>query len=148
MKKDLLQFLESIKNSPEKVVKKKMKIVLRSYDIQCSTNQSIDNLEAFKNSLFHPTRGLSKKQKDKLLQIKESEKRQKSPRFNRLYMYEDKLIFWKSNNMGNIKIASLLWQIHRCKISRETLRIWFLSNSIKEKVAIKKEELKRYKDIK
>ena len=120
MKKAFEIFYENNKNLTEKNLKISIKHVLRSYQIQ--VNMGISQISAFENSLLNPTLKKTKKVKIKEEEIKNSKKKQCSPKFNRLHLYESELNIWIEEGISMRKIRIMLWKLHRFKCSHETIR--------------------------
>ncbi len=120
MKKAFEIFHKINENKTEKDFKLVIKKVLRSY--QWQINMGILDLNAFENSLINPTTQKSKKIKINEEEIKNSIKKQNSPKLNKLFLYQSKIDTWIREGLSMRKMRRLLWELHRFRCSHETIR--------------------------
>ena len=120
MKKAFEIFFEKNKNLSENKFTQIVKKTLRSYELQKS--QGITQISAFENSLLNPTVSKSKKIKIIEMEIKNANIKQRSHKLNKLFLYQAELDNWINQGLSMRKMRILLWQLHKFKISHETVR--------------------------
>lgn len=116
----IFNLADEIDGLMEKDIRKRMKEILKSYEIQ--TSYGIPRLEAFSNSLY--TTSTRKKQKYRLIElmVKKNELKSRGVKFRQLDRYSHEVLSLYRCGNGFRKISKAMMTIHKFKVSHETIR--------------------------